>query len=220
MFGKTLLIGESCYWGCSTADKSCRPFDKDRVYRFDSWLDVYALTYKDAIRHGFNTLDLREIPETKSWTTLALHLVQDFIEQGGYRLYPSKVVISRDLHTIQHLTIKHSWRNMGTGYLPNNNPKWNYKYKPAFALIDKEVKVIKYWIDENAEPSTWTKQGKEYAYSLNIAAHDFQKGEYTLAVAIIDRNKKDKPSINLAITNHKLDNGWYLASSLLIQYAI
>ncbi|WP_201288550.1 hypothetical protein [Sphingobacterium composti Ten et al. 2007 non Yoo et al. 2007] len=123
MFGKTLLIGESCYWGCSTADKNCRPFDKDRVYKFDSWLDVYELTYKDAIQHGFNTLDLREIPETKGWMTLAPHLVQGFIEQGGYRLYPNKVSIPKLINANQEFVIKHTWRNMGTGYLPNNNPK-------------------------------------------------------------------------------------------------
>ena len=209
MFGKSLLIGESCYWGCYIIDKNCRPFDKDRVYAFNSWLDVYELAYKDALKNGFNTLDLREIPETYGWTTLAPHLVQGFIEQGGYRFYPSKVQIPKVLYADVDFTIKHTWLNMGTGYLPNNNPKWNYKYKPAFALIDHHGIVAKYWIDEDAEPSLWTKQGKAYRYSLKCTTNDIVKGTYTLAVAIIDRKKLGKPALNLAITNHKLDNGWY-----------
>lgn len=217
IFGKTLLIGESCYWGCSTADKNCRPFDKDRVYTFNSWKDVYELTYKDALQYGFNTLDLREIPETKGWTTLAPHLVQGFIEQGGYRLYPSKVTMPKVINSNQEIIIKHTWRNMGTGYLPNNNPKWNYKYKPAFALIDQNGEVVKYWVDESAEPSLWVKQRQEYSYSLAVNATHIPKGDYIFAVAIIDRNKDDKPSINLALTNHKVDNGWCIISEIEIK---
>ena len=48
LIGKTLLIEESCYWGCST--DNCRPFEKDKIFTFKSWDDVYELTYKEAIK--------------------------------------------------------------------------------------------------------------------------------------------------------------------------
>ena len=47
MYGKTLLVGESCYWGCSTDD--CTPFTSDTRYRMNTWRDVYKQTFQHAI---------------------------------------------------------------------------------------------------------------------------------------------------------------------------
>ena len=83
------------------------------------------------------------------------------------------------------LSIKHTWRNSGVGVCPNNNKRWNYKYKVSFALLDPESHEIKQRItDENAEPSAWIKgTDKTYKTSESLIV---PAGQYILAVAITD----------------------------------
>lgn len=35
----------------------------------------------------------------------------------------------------------YAWENSATGCFPNNNKRWNYKYKVAFALMDGDELV-------------------------------------------------------------------------------
>lgn len=214
MFGKVLLIGESCYWGCSTDD--CRPYENDRKYKFNSWKDVYALTYKEAIDYHFNTLDLREIPETKGWTELAPQLVKGFIEQGGYRFFPASVTIPAGFNPNEQVNIMYSWVNKGNGYLPNNNIRWNYKYKPAIAILNEQGEPVKYWVDEKAEPSLWLETGKLYTYTLSVKLPQLPKGKYSWAISIVDRIKNNTPGIKLAIQSGALQNGWSRLTEFVI----
>lgn len=147
MYGKTLLVGESCYWGCSTDD--CTPFTSDTRYRMNTWRDVYKQTFQHAIEGHFNTLDLRELPETKGWTERANDLVEKFIIQGGYRIYPCSVSLPVRAKAKSTVLISHEWKNTGNGYLPNNIPNWNYKYKPAFALFDLQGNLVQTWVDDS-----------------------------------------------------------------------
>ena len=207
MHGKTLLIGESCWWGSSSDSEPL--FAVDKAYKFNSWKDVYKLTYKHALEYGFNTLDLREVPETQGWTTKAHDLVQGFISKGGYRLYPSTVTLPVVAKKDNKVQIEHSWKNMGTGYLPNNVKNWNYKYKPAFALLNNENKIIKLYIDPVADPSLWLGE-KEYSYTLPITFEGVPPGDYKWAIAIVDQSQKNIPGIRLAITIDQEINGWYV----------
>lgn len=108
MYGKTLLVGESCYWGCSTDD--CTPFTSDTRYRMNTWRDVYKQTFQHAIEGHFNTLDLRELPETKGWTERANDLVEKFIIQGGYRIYPCSVSLPVRAKAKSTVLISHEWK--------------------------------------------------------------------------------------------------------------
>lgn len=211
MFGKTLFIGESCWWKSSS--DSIRPFINDKVYKLKTWRDVYELTYNHAISSGFNTLDLREIPETTGWTNKAIDLVKAFISKGGYRLYPSTINIPIALKRKDNVFIEHTWQNLGTGYLPNNLKNWSYKYKPAFALLNEKNEVVKIFIDKKAEPSQWI-YTKPHTYKLPINLEDIPIGTYKWAVSIVDRKKENTPSLKLALNSPNIINGWYIISTL------
>ena len=207
MYGRTLLVGESCWWQGYTDD--FRPFATDTRYKLNTWRDVYELTYKQAIENHFNTLDLREIPETKGWTTRAPDLVQQFVVKGGYRFYPVSVSVPKVLTTGNKVTVFHTWKNTGNGYLPNNLPNWDYKYKPSLALLDKKGNVVAQWTDNKAEPSSWL-TGAEHTYPFEINIENIPPGEYQWAVAITDRKRDNQPGIKLAVQGKELVNGWSL----------
>ncbi|MEO7317012.1 MAG: DUF4832 domain-containing protein, partial [Ginsengibacter sp.] len=207
MYGRTLLVGESCWWQGYTDDY--RPWATDTRYKLNSWRDVYELTYKQAIEYHFNTLDLREIPETKAWTTRAPDLVQQFVVKGGYRFYPVSVSVPNVLTVGNKVTVFHTWKNTGNGYLPNNLPNWDYKYKPSLALLDNKGKVVAQWTDNQAEPSSWL-TGAEHSYPLEINIENIPPGEYQWAVAITDRKHQNRPGIQLAVQGKEVVNGWTL----------
>jgi hypothetical protein len=203
MFGKTLLVGESCYWGGST------DFVHDPVYSLKTWREVFDQTYKHAMDFHFNTLDLREQYETKRWTEQANDLVLKFVINGGYRFYPQTVSLPEKLTVGKTAVIEHTWKNTGNGYLPNNVPNWNYKYKPAFALLNDKGDVVKIWIDDEAEPSHWV-AGRNFPYKLSLNTDGITSGTYRWAVAIVDKTKNNTPGIKLAIADCNLVNGWFI----------
>jgi hypothetical protein len=204
-FGKNLLIGEAAWWKDYTDDR--RPFVADTRYNLQTWREVYELTFQHAMEYGFNTLDLREVPETKGWTRRANDLVMQFIARGGYRIYPSSVSLPGKIQPDGKAVITHSWRNLGNGYLPNNSPMWRYKYKPAFALLNAAGEVVRMWIDNDAEPSQWF-AGSEYMYEFEIDAAGIEPGKYQWAVAIVDKERNNTPGIKLAVKDKKIRNGW------------
>lgn len=214
MYGKVLMIGECCYWGGYTA--AYQPFLDDTKYSLKSWKDVYQLSYDHAQTYHFNALDLRTVTETKGWTSLAPELVRKFILNGGYRLYPTYVIMPYEASANSTVSISHSWRNTGYGYLPNNMKNWNYKYKPAFALLDREGNVIKSWVDEDAEPSQWlSNQRKNYTYQVSLEG--IPAGDYQWGVAIVDRTKNDAPGIRIGIKDKEERNGWVIISDITVK---
>ena len=211
MYGKTLLIGESCWW--KSCSDSVRPWASDKKYKLTTWRDVYELTYKHAVDGHFNTLDLREIPETTGWTTRAQDLVESFCIKGGYRIHPTEIVYNSSIKQGDRLSITHSWVNTGAGYLPNNVKNWNYKYKPAFALIDTKGNLVSTYVDKDSEPSSWlTNQKHTYSFKADIC--DLQTGQYQLVVAIVDTTNNNEPAIHLAIENARKVKGWYLIGTV------
>jgi uncharacterized protein involved in high-affinity Fe2+ transport len=151
-------------------------------------------------------MDFRVGNETESWFTTSFSLVQNFVSEGGYRLYPDQIYIPETLNAGQEVTINHRWRNMGWGYFPNNIPQWNFKYKVAFALLDDKDNVKSIFVDKNCEPSEWLKD-KPQAYDFKIKAN-VPAGNYKWAVAIVDIQKENKPAIHLAVNDETTDEGW------------
>lgn len=104
--------------------------------------------------------------------------------------------------------------NTGNGYLPNNIPNWNYKYKPAFALFDLQGNLVQTWVDDNAEPSDWL-HNTVHSYTYPVTFTDIPKGTYQWAIAIIDQTKDQQPGIKLAIKDKQEKKvGFYLMRSL------
>lgn len=224
IFPQTAFIGESCYW-CGSSE-NCKPwknddFDfwkSDRKYKdsFKTWVDVFQKAYDDAIKGRSNTLDLREVPEARAWVERANWLVEDFKIKGGYRIYPTEIKVPSSLPRGEKIEIEHSWRNTGVGICPNNNKRWSFKYKVAFAIIDsKSNKIKQIIVDDKAEPSQWIKvSDKKYKLETTL---NVPEGKYTLAVAVVDVTKQNTPGINLAVTIKPLSNGWIPISTIKIK---
>lgn len=220
MFSKRLLVGEGMYWfiGRANFDPTFLPWKGIGAdyTDYNSWREVYEQTYKDAIDHHFQTLDLREVPETQGWISVASDLVVNFMIKAGYRLHPSELILPTQLKSGTEATITHTWVNTGNGYLPNNLSNWNYKYKPAFALLDQDGNVAMMWIDNNAEPSKWL-AGKDFTYQLTIKPKGLAPGNYIWAVAIIDKTKNNIPGIKLAIKDNVIINGWSSLKPVVVE---
>lgn len=203
LFPGTLLIGEQCYWRGDESDQL--PFHDD-MYGFVNWRQVLEATCNDALKYHFNTLDLREPTETGRWLTKGHDLVQAFITNGGYRLFPSVVSAPVKLKRNSSAVIAHRWENMASGYFPNSNIRWNYKYKVAFALLDKEGNAVRTFVDYQSDPSSFIK-GQSVDYLLNIETDEIEPGQYTWAVAIVDTSSGNIPGIRLAVAGTEM-NGW------------
>lgn len=222
LFPSTFFVAEAHYWMVNkpwNADN--KPWLNDEVYgtkgsnQFKSWRDVYLQTYKDAIQSHANYLDLREEGEVMGLSQQAPDLIQKFILSGGYRIFPAYVKYPQKISSNRSFIIEHAWKNSGVGIMPNNNVRWSYKYKVAFALLDENtgeaVSVIK---DKIAEPSMWMKD-----ILFTYKSDDMFKnkpGNYILAVALINTNN-NKPEINLAIENNELMNGWTVVGKIEIE---
>lgn len=81
-----------------------------------------------------------------------------------------------------------------------------YKYKVAFALLDQSDKVVKVWVDENCEPSTWV-ESKPNPYEFNVTV-DVASGNYKWGVAIVDTSRGNVPGLQLAVNDETTAEGW------------
>lgn len=194
LFPGTLLIGESCYW---KGDMGDTPHFYDDMYNFSSWREVLEATYRDAVDFHFNTLDLRQPLETWRWLTKAPDLVEAFIRNGGYRIAPKVVSAPAAMKNGTKVVVAHRWENTASGFFPNSNRRWNYKYRIAFALLDGDGIPQKVYVDMNSDPSEFVK-GRMVDYIFNIVVEDIAPGTYTWAVSIIDTSGETLPSIKLA----------------------
>ncbi len=186
------------------------PSDK---YRKGHPEDVRKGEYEASKEAHVNMMDFR-VGDTESWFK-EFDLVQGFISNGGYRLYPDEVKLPKQLKNNTTANIKHQWQNMGWGYFPNNIPQWNYKYKVAFALLDEQNKVKQFFIDQKAEPSKWLK-GNAMTNDLKVTIA-IPRGKYTWAVAIVDTTKDNQPAIKLAVDGELTPSGWVKLTELKVQ---
>lgn len=212
LFPQTFVVAECCYW----QDRTIESVNKiDQQFNWDSWADYYTQVVEEALDTHANYLDLREPVEAMRWTSEANEDVKRFMTKGGYRLYPSSVAfvpVAKD-----SIKIEHSWKNLGCGVIPNNNRRWNYKYKLSFALIDNNDNIVKQWIDNTVEISDWIGD-KVYAYTSNFALKGVSDGKYRLALSIINSEQKDQESIKLALLNSNIINDkWTLVGSLEVR---
>jgi hypothetical protein len=206
IFPNKMVVAESCYWGGGDISYSS---NLDPKYNWTSWGAYYTQVVSEALFYHANYLDLREAAESKLYMTQAEDQIKKFMIQGGYRLYPKEITYSETISSKQKIEVKHSWANLGEGYLPNNDKRWNYKYKVAFSLLDYDNKVIKQWISANAEPSAWVKS-KDSTYSESLNIENVPVGNYKLALAIVDITTESKPAINLAVDKNLLTSDNWL----------
>ncbi|MDR3058249.1 MAG: DUF4832 domain-containing protein [Prevotella sp.] len=175
---------------------------------YKSIKEVREGEFYDSKEAHVNMMDFR-INETESWFEDTYPLVEEFIAEGGYRLYPDQLSLPKTMKNGTQIKITHRWNNLGWGYCPNNIPQWNYKYKVAFALLDKQTKGVKaIYVDDNSDPSKWLK-GTPTSYTFTPYIKDVPKGTYLWAVAIIDMTKNNTKGIDISVKGDITSSGWF-----------
>lgn len=224
---KRMIVAESCYWFVGT-DKGAATtggVDYTEQWRLDnsynpkatSWAQVYQRTYNESAVARANTLDMREVREAQSWTSQAPGVVQDFISNGGYRFTPVSISFPAEVAKNGVLTIGHKWKNSGFGVCPNNNKRWNNKYKAAFALVDSNENIAKIFVDNNADPSEWLKE-TDKSYKVEVTNIGLSAGEYYLAAGVSDTSKDKNPlGLNLACKSLNTIDGWQIVGKITIK---
>ncbi|MDR2040303.1 MAG: DUF4832 domain-containing protein [Bacteroidales bacterium] len=175
---------------------------------YKTWQDVWGQTLQDALNEHANILDLRNIAETRSWMEHSLDLVNRFIAEGGYRLYPDHISLPATMKNNTTISIIHRWNNLGVGVCPSNIKQWNQKYQVAFALLDQNTQTPqKIFIDPNAEPSQWIKN-KPVTYKHRQEIKDIPEGIYTWGIAIVDTSQNNTKGINISVKRNTGPTGW------------
>ena len=184
------------------------------------WIDPcgkYREGHPEDVRRGeidesrnahVNMMDFRVGNETRSWFK-NIDMVEEFVREGGYRLYPSSVTVPSVAAAGAKVTVSHVWENLGWGYCPNNIRQWNYRYKPAFALLDEKDCPVRLFVDTDAEPSEWI-AGSPKSYELKVSLKDVNPGEYRWAVAIVDTRKGNAPGLNMSVASSSLTSGGWM----------
>lgn len=167
--------------------------------------DVRKGEYEESKEAKVNMMDFR-INETESWFESTFNLVEEFIAEGGYRLYPDEISLPKNVKRGASTVISHRWNNLGWGYCPTNIPQWNQKYKVAFALLKKD-KVVKVFVDEQSDLSTWLKDAST-SYEFAPQMSDIAKGSYTWAVALVDKTKGNTKGLDIAAKGNYTNSGW------------
>ncbi len=175
--------------------------------------DVRHGEFDDSAEAHVNMMDFR-INETQTWFTDVYPLTQQFDAEGGYRIYPSKLVVPGTVTVGGTVDVSHEWTNIGWGYLPDNIPVWNGKYKAALALLRADDSVAKVFVDRNSDPSTWLK-GSPTSYSFRPSLAGVAAGSYRWGVAIVDTTAGNVPGIQLAAKGTTAA-GWLVAGAVTV----
>ncbi|WP_430811186.1 MULTISPECIES: hypothetical protein [unclassified Carboxylicivirga] len=212
LFPQCFVVAECCYW----QDRTIEWVNSvEREFKWNSWADYYKQVVDLALNTHANYLDLREAVEAIRWTGDAPEQVKRFLSEGGYRIYPVELRYPQSIQQGDSLCISHSWTNIGVGVLPNNNRAWNYKYKVAFCLEDKDGNTVKMWYSSQAEPSDWVNQ-KQMHYADHFACDGLNSGKYRLMVGIVNTHTGEA-EITLAVKERKEQTNWLPLDELQIR---
>ncbi len=189
---------------------------------YADWSEVRKGEYDDAKTIHANTMDFRYSSsvnegETWSWFNEAYDLVEKFIQEGIYRLYPDRVVIPSSASKGATVSIKHRWVNLGWSYCPTNVPVYS-KYKFAFALLNINTGLpARLFFPDDVKPSDWH-NGTPVEYNTSIILDKVAAGEYTWALAIVDTSKGNVPAIDLSVKTSSLTKeGWLKLGKITIK---
>lgn len=180
---------------------------------YANYAEVRQGEYNEGKGANVNMMDFRYnkntgTSETHSWFNAAYNLVEEFIAEGGYRLYPDKISIPQNVSGNGQATIVHRWNNLGWGYCPTNIPQWNQKYKVAFALLDPTTEQpVKIYVDEKPLLNEWIK-GTPSTYQTTFALGGVPAGKYIWTTGLVDTTKENAIGINISAKTGITDEGW------------
>lgn len=189
--------------------------DPGKKYREGHPEDVRRGEIDEARNAHVNMMDFRVGNETKSWFQ-NYDMVQEFVREGGYRLYPSTVTVPVVAAPGSNVMLTHVWENLGWGYCPNNIRQWNYRYKPAFALLDETGIPVKVFVDKDADPSEWL-AGKPSSYTFKASLKGVPQGQYAWAVGLVDTRKDNTIGLNMSVPSSSLtEEGWLPVANVTV----
>ena len=188
---------------------------------YADYADVRRGEYNEGKGAFVNMMDFRYgsdivLGETWSWFNEAYDLVEEFIAEGGYRLYPDKISVPESVKSNGKATFVHRWNNLGWGYCPTNIPQWNQKYKVAFALLDPTTEEpVSIYVDEKPCLDTWIK-GKPSTYEFTAELGNVGSGNYIWAVGLVDTTKDNAIGLNISAKTGITSKGWLKLSEVTI----
>ena len=225
---RRMIVAESCYWFVNTdyggAQSGEYDFTEqwrsDETYnpRANSWRDVYKRTYSEALEARANMLDMRERREAESLIRQAFDVVEDFINNGGYRLSPVAVSFPAIVKRGNVCKVGHSWQNSGYGVCPNFDKRWGGKYKVAVALLNAKGEVVQKVVDQTADPATWLRENDAAKYNLSFKVDCPTAGRYYWAVGIVDTSLEEVPvALNLAVEDVDFEDKWVIIGGVDVE---
>ncbi len=190
--------------------------DPSGAYREGHSEDVRRGEMKAAEEAHVNMMDFRVGDETRSWFA-NYDLVQKFVSEGGYRLYPSSVTLPTEAKSSEDVCLSQTWENLGWGYCPNNIRQWHYRYKPAFALMSEDGNIVRTFVDRTMDPSEWIRE-HPCSHSLNVELSGIAPGKYVWLIGLVDTMKDNQPGLNIAVDKKLLtSDGWLEVGKISVQ---
>ena len=189
---------------------------------YANYAEVRQGEYNEGKNACVNMMDFRynsdiKNGETWSWMNEAYDLVEDFIQEGGYRLYPDKVSLPKTVFQNSNTFVTYRWNNLGWGYCPTNIPQWNQKYKVALALLDPlSSKAVKIYVHEEPCLNEWIK-GPPNTYTWKFNLDNVAPGTYNWGLGIVDTTNDNKIGLEIAAKGEYTFEGWLKLSSVNIK---
>lgn len=183
------------------------PYGDNNFYTMKDMMDRVV---SDAIVTGANSLDLRTLEDCKLWMENGKDKLDRWAREGGYRISIRDAVYTKALKAGEELSVNSSWINNGVGILPNNNKRWNKKMKVAYALIDKDEKIVQKQIVSTDDINAGEfEKGNTYEYETTFkVADNLSKGNYRLAVSILNEKDDYNVGVQLANKGEITNEGW------------
>ena len=193
---------------------------KNYLTQYDGPRELRQGEYDDMHGAYVNMMDLRYDAsytqgETWSWFNDAFDLVEKFVDEDCYRIYPDRVTVPTRISNGNTCTIQHRWLNLGHAYCPTNIKPYQDRFKVAFAIMDTDTgKIIgkNIFFDGNAHPHDWI-SGRS-SYELEIVPAGVSVGAYDLCVGIVDLALGDPDNgdyrigIRIAAKGEYTEDGW------------
>lgn len=190
---------------------------------YKDWADVRKGEFDQAREACASMMDLRynddlELSEAWSWLNEAYDYFIQFIQDGNYRLYPTKIAVPGSVKRGEKVTLSHRWVNLGYAYCPTNYRPFVGKYQVSFALLDPSTeKPVKIFPEPDAKLHDWIK-GTAKVYDTPITVDDVPAGEYVWAVGIVDTASSDnKIGIYISAKGDYTSQGWLKISGVTVK---
>lgn len=186
-------------------------------YQGDGYANIRELRqgeYDEMQRAYVNMMDLRynsnvSQSETYLWFNEAFDLVEQFLQEGVYRLYPNTLWLPESVNAEESLTVRSRWSNLGNAYFPADLKQWQGKYKMAYALLDNESGEAMYTFVDSAAQLQKVVKNSMQTFDTELDLSGVSAGDYTWGIAIVNTEKSNAPAVELSCRESDLtDSGW------------